>query len=356
MKKLIAGAAIISTILGSGAAALADTTPTTTATTTAQTGSTVESSTDAQLPQVTMTPDKILYVLKLWVEKIQLVITTDAADRAAILETQAQTRLAEAKAMAEAGKQDLAQTALDEAKAKLEAAQKEIEAAAKANKDMTELSTKISADQNKFADAINVMLAKAPEQVRAEFEPVAAELMVQIAANQDAAKQDEAARQEAEKLAEQADMEGLQPRMVLVLNAMANASGKDLKDVYAMYKVNPGLGRIAKALGLKMGAVQHAAQIQWKLVQAGDVTTAPTAQTTAPALTTTQAQTGTAAATSTTVTTEEEDDDAKIDADSKTTIVIPGLNLAQKGKENAEQGKGHEKQEEHGKGNGNGKH
>ncbi|MDB4897614.1 MAG: hypothetical protein JWN15_3876 [Firmicutes bacterium] len=196
MKKLIAGVALISTILGSGAAALAENTATTT---TAQADASVQAS--SNLPNVTLTPDKLLYVLKMWAEKIQLVVTTDSASKAALLETQAQTRLAEARAMAQAGKPDLAQAALLDAKVKLAAAQKAIEAAAKTNKDMSTLTTKLAADQISFAGAINAMLAKAPDSVRAEFQPVAAELMLQIAANQDAAKQDKAAAKQAAKVA-----------------------------------------------------------------------------------------------------------------------------------------------------------
>jgi hypothetical protein len=283
MKKLIAGVALVSTILGSGAAALAENTAATT--TTAQADASVQASSNQ--PNVTLTPDKLLYVLKMWAEKIQLVVTTDSVSKAALLETQAQTRLAEARAMAQAGKPDLAQAALLDAKVKLEAAQKAIEAAAKTNKDMSTLTTKLAADQISFAGAINAMLAKAPDSVRAEFQPVAAALMVQIAANQDAAKQDEAAAKQAAQLTADAHLKteksAVQPRMLLVLNAMAQASGKDLSEVYAMYQANPGLGHIAQELGLSMGSVQQAAQIEWKVTQQGPAAPAATSAPAAPA-------------------------------------------------------------------------
>lgn len=330
MKKLIAGAAIVTSILTVGSAAFAETTPaptdptavqtttsvqttaaetTTTAadtTTTAPATETTTTSTDttttapatetttttttdttAQLPDAGITPDQFLYKIKVLIENLRVVLTRDAADRAALLEQQAQTRLAEAKAMADEGKLDLAQQAMIEAQAKLEAAQQSIESSKQTDEQIAELAAKVEADQDTFVNALNEVLAKLPEDTRLKVEPTVAEIAVQVAALQDAAKQDEAAKEEAEKAAEEADLKeelsALQPRMVLVLNSMAKASGKSLAEVFVMYQQNPGLGRIAKELGLKMGAVQHAAQIDWKKVQKDgyviDITSGTTTQT-----------------------------------------------------------------------------
>lgn len=316
---MIAGAALVTTLFGTGSAAFANNVPavqttaaqettvttapataTATTTTTADQTAAAEQTTalateaeqtvlaSAELPEVTLTPDKLFYALKLWIEQIQLAFTIDAAERAILLEQQAQTRLAEAKAMAEAGKADLAKQAMDEAKAKLEEAQGAIEAAAKANKDLTKLTAQVEANEAKFTAALQTMVETAPEEVKTQVEPVIANLLVQVAANEDAAKKDGTAREEAEKLVAaqaelKAELEKLQPRMVLVLNAMSEASGKSLADVLAMYKENPGLGRIAKELGLKMGAVQHAAQIKWMAVNKDgeikiELTTAPSTE------------------------------------------------------------------------------
>lgn len=324
MKKLIAGAALITTILSTGSAALAETAPVTTqtnvtataqpattettvnttaapttateapATTTAtETTAPATTETTVSLPEVSLTPDKLFYGLKLWFESIKVTLTRDAAEKAALLEAQAQTRLAEAKAMADAGKTDLAQKALEEAKAKLAEAQKAIEAAQAAEKDITKLQTAVAEDQAKFAIVLTGVMEKMPEEVKVQMEPVVAELLIQVASNQDTVTQDEEIKEEAEKVAEEAaelkeKLEGLQPRMVLVLKAMADASGKDLKDVVAMYKKHPGLGVLAKQLGVKMGTVQHMAQADWKKAQAGgtieiviESATKPEAETTA---------------------------------------------------------------------------
>jgi hypothetical protein len=223
---------------------------------------------DAGLPNAGLTPDKLFYFLKLWIEQVQLTLTRDAAARAALLEKQAQTRLAEAVEMANAGKADLAQKAMAEAQTKLAAASKEIKAASESGKDLQKLVAQVEADQTRFAKAVSAIVAKVPDEVKQEIEPATADLLVQVAATGDAATKDETPAQEAEQAAAEsgleAELSALQPRTVLVLKAMADASGKDLADLYAMYRQNPGLGRIAKELGLKMGPVQHAAQIEWK--------------------------------------------------------------------------------------------
>ncbi len=381
MKRWVAGAALVTSIFGTATAALADTTDPNATTTLVQTTATTSTQTETQspapattttsaqtgaeatttttatttadastaLPEVSLTPDKLFYSLKLWVEKIQLLITTDAANKAALLEAQAQTRLAEAKAMAEAGKADLATAALNEAAAKLEAAKAAIDKAADSNKDISKLSAMIEADQAKFAVALSVMIEKAPDEVKAQVEPMIADLLVQVATNADAAAKDETAAEEAAKVAEEAKLEAelgaLQPRMVLVLDAMAKASGKDLKDVLGMYQKNPGLGRIAKELGVKMGPVQHAAQAEWK--KGGKVEIELTAPTT-PAPTTTANTDATATATVTAPATAQ----VEVQEEEQVQIAVPGLSISVKGKANVEHGKGQAKQNGN---NGNGK-
>lgn len=289
MKKMIAGAALVATLVGSTTPALANdtetapaTVQTTTSTDTAAEVTTQESATiaevestaeaEVELKEVTLTPDKLFYFLKLWVEQVQLSLTRNAAARAALLEEQAQTRLAEAVALAEAGKADLAQKAMLEAKAKLVSASKEIGEATESGKDLEKLITQIEADQTRFAKAVSKIVEELPVEVKEEMEPLTTDLLVQVALAQDSVKQEEAPAEEAEQTAAEAGLEaelaGLQPRMVLVLQAMAKASGKELAEVYAMYQQNPGLGNIAKELGLKMGPVQHAAQIHWKKAKA----------------------------------------------------------------------------------------
>jgi hypothetical protein len=384
VKKIIAGAALITTLLGTAPAAFAETAPTavtapaTTDTTTTTTATdtttapapattTTTTSTTVEMPSAGITPDKFFYSLKLWIESIKVAITRDAAAKASILEQQAQTRLAEADAMAVAGKMDLAQQAMDEAKAKLEAAQKAIEAANAADKDISKLTAQVEADQAKFAVVLTELLAKAPEDVRAQLEPVVAELLVQVAATQDAATQDEEAKEEAEKVAEEAkveaSLESLQPRMVLVLNAMAKASGKSLADVLTMYQQNPGLGRIAKELGVKMGSVQHAAQIEWKVGKKDgkfefDVTNLLTAQTQTAAQTQTDAQAPTAAQT-TTATQAPTSTDAQTSTQAGRSIEVLGLKLNAKSddrdEKDSDKGHGNAKETEHGKGHDNGK-
>jgi hypothetical protein len=320
----------------------------------------VTDTTATQLPTVSLTPDKLFYSLKLWIEQIKVAITRDAAAKATLLEQLSQERLAEAKAMAEAGKTDLANQALAEANAKLAEAQKAIEAANAADKDISKLTAEVNADQAKFAVVLTSVLAKAPADVQAQLQPAVTDLLTQVAATQDTVTNDDKAAEEAAKIADEAklktDLSAMQPRMVLVLNAMSKASGKSLNDVLAMYKKNPGLGNIAKALGLKMGAVQHAAQIQWMMVNKdGSVTidlnaqptTTPTAPATAP--TGTQVTAPTAATTTVTLDAKTEADDEDKAEDAARLEISKG-----KGKEKQEQehGKGQEKSKEHG----NGKH
>jgi len=291
MKKLIAGAAIATMLFATSGSVFAETAPVAPVTTTAvettttaapettapvapdiATTTAVEAEPTVELPAVTIKPDQFFYGLKLWVENIKVAVTRDAIERAALLEQQAQTRLAEAKLMAEAGKMDLAQQALNEAKAKLGEAEKVMASAATANKDISRLATKIDSDQTTFAVVLTKILDKAPAETKEAMEPVVAEMLVQLAVMNETATPDEQAKEEAEKAIEEAklqkELSALQPRMVLVLKAMAEASGKSLEEVAAMYKAHPGLGVLAKQLNLKMGPVQHAAQMEWK--QRGD--------------------------------------------------------------------------------------
>lgn len=245
-----------------------DTTTATDTQTTAEAAADAVATADVDLPDVSLTPDRLFYFLKVWVEDVRVALTRDAAARASLLEEQAQVRLAEAVKMAEEGETDLAEAALAEAQAKLAEASEQIAVAADAGKDLTSLVERIEADQSRFAGAVQAMLADLPEETREALEPLTADLLAQVALTQDAAEPDEEIAEEAEEVAAEAGLEEelaeLQPRMVLVLKAMAEASGKDLAEVYAMYSENPGLGRIARELKLKMGPVQHAAQLNWK--------------------------------------------------------------------------------------------
>lgn len=313
MKKMLAGAALVAMLAGSSAPAFAETTATTTVpvvamppdavttqtatttqveATTAQDATTTPEATEpeAALPDVSFTPDRLFYFLKVWVEQVHLTLTRDTADRAALLEQQAQTRLAEAVAMAEAGKLDLAEKAMAEAQAKLDEAASQIAAARKAGKELNHLTQLVEADQVRFAKAVSAMLEKLPAEAQEGLEPLTTDLLLQVASTQDAAKEEEAQKEQAEEAAEVAEEAGLtaelanlQPRTVLVLKAMAEASGKDLSEVCKLYKQNPGIGRIAKELGLKVGPVQHAAQIEWKKAQAGKSEQAPSTQVEKPA-------------------------------------------------------------------------
>jgi hypothetical protein len=246
----------------------------TTGTAVTQTGTTAQAGTTTALPTVSVTPDSMFYQLKLLVEKIRMAITIDAVDKATLLEQQAEVRLAEAKVMAEAGKADMAQAALVEAQTKLAAAQAQMKLAAKSNKDLTKLQSMVNLDETQFATVLSGILAKAPVDVQAKVQVMAADLLTQVSANKDTASKDDQAKVDADKVTTdaklQSELSDLQPRQILVLNAMAKASGKSLADVFAMYQANPGLGRIAQELSLKMGAVQHAAQIEWKVAQKVD--------------------------------------------------------------------------------------
>lgn len=266
MKRMIAGAALVATLMGISAPAYAETA----APTESQVTVTAPEVQPNTLPQVSLTPDQFFYFVKLWVEKVQVVLTRDTADRAALLEQQAQVRLAEATAMAEAGKTDLAQKALEEAQARLQEAESLIGQAAQAGNDLKALASTVQGDQVLFAQAASDLLSKLPEEVRTKLEPIAAELLLQVAENGDALNPDEV-KEEAEEAAEEAGITAdIAPRTLLVLKAMAEASGKDLSEVVALYEQNPGLGRIAQQLGLKMNPVQHAAQVEWKKAQKGD--------------------------------------------------------------------------------------
>jgi len=269
IKRILASAALVAVMTGSAAPALAETTTTdATAQTETVATTTTDVTTTAALPEESLTPGDFFYFLKRWVEALQVALTRDAAGRAALLEQQAQTRLAEAVQLADEGQTDLAQAAMTEAQAKLAEAQRVIDKAVANGEDLTELVAQVEESEVRYARAVTGLLETLPETVVEEIELLTTDLLAQVAQTQDAATQDEATVEEAEQTAEEAglseELAAVSPRTVLVLKAMAKASDKSLAEVFALYQQNPGLGNIAKALGLKMGPVQHAAQIEWK--------------------------------------------------------------------------------------------
>lgn len=210
----------------------------------------------ADLPQVTLGPDNLFYLFKLWAERIQVAVTVDAGQKALLLEQLAQLRLAEAKVMAEAGNAKLAERAMLAAKVRMEQAQVQIEVALAKDKDISRVAAEVRADQVRFAAAVTAILAKLPADAQTTAESIGADLLIQAAVSQDIINGNAELRAEAEQAMLQADIKDasvtLQPRIMLVLQAMADASGESLAKVYTMHQANLSLSETARELRVNM--------------------------------------------------------------------------------------------------------
>jgi urease gamma subunit len=112
-------------------ATTAETTAATTATTAAPGSETITST------EVTITPDNIFYSLKILVENIQVALTFPAGEKAELLVTLADKRLAEAELMTEANKLELVQSVMQAYADTMEKAAENLQTAAQNGSDVT---------------------------------------------------------------------------------------------------------------------------------------------------------------------------------------------------------------------------
>lgn len=280
MKRLIAALTMVGVILATTSVALANTA----ATEQQQAGTTAQVAAPAALPDPGLTPDSFLYWVKRLVERVQVALTLDAANKAEALTRQAEVRLAEAKAMAGAGQPDLAAKALADGNARLAEAQQVMARAAAQGKDLQKLAVKLDDRGSLWAATLAQVMATLPEAEQANVEAQVADFWLRALDARDSARREKdddherhggrQAQLEAEvkalvnddQVAAELKAEYLSSRTLLVLDQMARESGRPLADVIKLYTELHGVGRVAKALDLKLGDVQHGAQVKFKAV------------------------------------------------------------------------------------------
>lgn len=261
---------------------------------------------DPQAP-VGVAPDSIWYRFKLFLQRVQVILTFDAAKKAQLLMDQAQQRLAEAQAMSAQGKPELAAQAMTQYNQTLNAAAAQAKAAAKSAKDLTRLIAQIDKHRPQWAQVMAQVVAAVPAEQQEQLAQALGSALLEAHvggkhAAKDAAK--DAATDAAKKGEKEDEKEdehkaaqsgallqtvsdpataqamlqaGVPDRTILSLDAIARQSGKPLAGVFAQFQVDHGLGKVAKNRGLRADAVAQAvepvmaqAQAEARLGKSGD--------------------------------------------------------------------------------------
>ncbi|MGB7606418.1 MAG: DUF5667 domain-containing protein [Lutisporaceae bacterium] len=256
MKKILAIVIILSMALS--VPIFADTTTPTTI---------VVETTTTQAPGIT--PDSILYSLDKLMERIQLVLITDAVKEAETLAKIAQERLAESNAMAEKSEIELTQKALEEYKTNLSQAVTLIETAMADGKQVANAMEDINDANLKDAAVVEKILASIPEQfreeVKVEIEKLAAATeaateVAQVVENKEEEENNvkleitlkyiEEKVQDPALIAKLIEAE-LNTRQIIAVISLSEQSGKPLAEVIDLFVTNEkGIGVTSNMLGL----------------------------------------------------------------------------------------------------------
>lgn len=227
----------------------------------------VVETTTTQAPGIT--PDSILYSLDKLMERIQLVLITDAVKEAETLAKIAQERLAESNAMAEKSEIELTQKALEEYKTNLSQAVTLIETAMADGKQVANAMEDINDANLKDAAVVEKILASIPEQfreeVKVEIEKLAAATeaateVAQVVENKEEEENNvkleitlkyiEEKVQDPALIAKLIEAE-LNTRQIIAVISLSEQSGKPLAEVIDLFVTNEkGIGVTSNMLGL----------------------------------------------------------------------------------------------------------
>ena len=263
MKKILAIVVTMSMMLS--VPAFADTNTTTQA-------SVIEATTNVTSTTATtnpgIKPDSALYGLDRLMERIQISLITDSVQKASLLASIAQERLAESAAMADKANVELAQKALGEYKVNLELAIKLIETAMEDGKEVADIMEGIKIENLKDAAVVAKILTTVPEEFRAdvmlEIEQItkateATNETAQVIENkeeQNSIKKDVTNRIIEENIKDAAliakiKVAGLNTRQIVALISLSEQANKPLTEVIDLFLQNEkGIGATANKLGL----------------------------------------------------------------------------------------------------------
>ena len=263
MKKILAIVVTMSMMLS--VPAFADTNTTTQA-------SVIEATTNVTSTTATadsgVKPDSALYGLDRLMEKIQISLITDSVQKAKLLASIAQERLAESAAMADKANVELAQKALGEYKVNLELAIKLIETAMEDGKEVADIMEGIKIENLKDAAVVAKILTTVPEEFRADVmlkieqitkETEATNETAQVIENkeeQNSIKKEVTNRIIEENIKDAAliakiKVAGLNTRQIVALISLSEQANKPLTEVIDLFLQNEkGIGATANKLGL----------------------------------------------------------------------------------------------------------
>lgn len=208
-------------------------------------------------------PDSPFYILDKLAEKIHIALITDAVKEAEAMAAIAQERLAESKAMLEAGKLDKAAQSINEYKELMDKAMDIIDSAAKEGKAVVKTIDKIAEYEIDDEADIEALMDKIPAEFKPELEKAIYALPEEKPAEdkntedkEDAEKANTASTILTEKIQDKALLEkiraaGLNNRQLAALVSLSEQSDKDLDEVVDLFLANSkGIGKTIMELDL----------------------------------------------------------------------------------------------------------
>lgn len=209
-------------------------------------------------------PDSPFYILDKLAEKIHIALITDAVKEAEAMADIAQERLAESKAMLEAGKIDKATQSINEYKELMDKAMDIIDTAAKEGKAVVKATDKIAEYETNDEATIEVLMDKIPAEFKQELEKAIAALPEEKPAADKYTEDKETTAKKAntassiltEKIQDKALLEkiqtaGLNNRQLAALMSLSEQSEKDLDEVVDLFLANSkGIGKTIMELDL----------------------------------------------------------------------------------------------------------
>lgn len=240
-------------------------------------GTTVASTTDetsAISSEAGITPDSVLYPLDKLVENVQLSLTSDPVDKAALLDADATERLGESEVMVDEDKTELGAQTLDAYQQTLDKASDEVDQAIQSGEDVTAVVNQLSDSVDSNAEVVENVESQLPadqqDAITQNVDDSTAEIQAQNAATDLVADTETSQTEDAvtplkqqitqkvlasvindQAVSDKMTEAGLNTRQILAIKALADASGKSISDVLDLFlQNNKGIGATAKALGL----------------------------------------------------------------------------------------------------------
>ncbi|MGE5677764.1 MAG: DUF5667 domain-containing protein [Pseudomonadota bacterium] len=211
-----------------------------------------------------ITPDSPFYILDKLAEKIQIALITDAVKEAEAMASIARERLAESKAMLDAGNIEKATQSINEYRELMDKAMDIIDTAAKEGKAVVKTIDKIAEYDQEDEAVVETLLEKVPAEYKDELEK-AIEALPEEKPTKDSDTEEKAAQADKastavmiltkdikdKALLEKIQKAGLNNRQLAALVSLSEQSEKDLNEVVDLFLANSkGIGKTIMELNL----------------------------------------------------------------------------------------------------------